>query len=144
LGDQALGRVDVLVLSACETGLGDRVELEGVIGLQRAAHVAGVRTTIATLWQVPDEATRALMVRFHENLWGCERKDGGAPVAIAPMGRAEALREAQLWIIDNAKDNPDWVRGRRGGLEVPGLRWRPGDPVPPYAWAAFILSGDWR
>ena len=46
-----------------------------------------------------------------------------------PVPRGEALRQAQLWMLENWKP--------RGGLERPA-------PPPPYVWAAFVLSGDWR
>jgi CHAT domain-containing protein/Tfp pilus assembly protein PilF len=104
--------LELAVLSACETGLGVKSGGEGLLGLQRAFQIAGARSVAASLWQVPDEATRALMERFYANLW--QKK----------MGRLEALREAQLWLLNkNAK-------GKRR--------------TPPLSWAAFVLSGDWR
>src|SRR5262249_14441925 len=95
-----LSKAEMVVLSACETGLGKRESWEGLLGLQRAFQVAGAKTTVASLWKVPDRATQALMVRFHENLW--QGRDG------KKLGRAEALREAQLWFIkEAAQKNPD-------------------------------------
>jgi hypothetical protein len=74
---------ELVVLSACETGLG-RVHVgEGVFGLRRAFVLAGARTLVMSLWKVPDEPTRELMVDFYHRL-------------LAGEGRAEALRQAQL------------------------------------------------
>ena len=117
-----LSKVDTVVLSACETGLGEVAGGEGMLGLQRAFQVAGAKTCVASLWKVPDRATASLMQRFYENLW------------VKKMGKLEALREAQIWML---RDN-----GNRG-LAIPD---QPTDGVslPPYYWAAFVLSGDWR
>jgi CHAT domain-containing protein/Tfp pilus assembly protein PilF len=79
-----LEHLELVVLSACETGLGEVAGGEGVYGLQRAFHLAGAQTTVASLWQVDDEITQELLTRFFENLWH------------HGMGRLEALRQAQL------------------------------------------------
>jgi CHAT domain-containing protein len=125
-----LRRVDLAVLSACETGLGKVEGGEGVLGLQRAFQLAGARTVVTSLWKVPDKATQALMIRFHRNLW--EKK----------MPKLEALREAQLWMITEGWKNP--ALGLRSGLQRPEAEPQKGDSVSPFYWAAFVLSGDWR
>jgi CHAT domain-containing protein/tetratricopeptide (TPR) repeat protein len=129
VGDLDLTHVQVAVLSACETGLGETAGGEGVLGLQRAFQVAGARTVFATLWSIPDEATQVLMARFYDNLWSKK------------MGRLEALREAQLWMLREGRTHPGVQRGVARDEEPNAAQ---DGRLPPYYWAAFVLSGDWR
>jgi CHAT domain-containing protein/tetratricopeptide (TPR) repeat protein len=126
-----LSGVELAALSACETGLGETAGGEGLLGLQRAFQTAGARSVVASLWQVPDHATRALMERFYENLWHKR------------MGRLASLREAQLWMLREGAKQPDVLRGVQRRLPKESRETTDGK-LPPYFWAAFVLSGDWR
>ena len=84
----------LVVLSACETGLGDVLNGEGVYGLRRALVLAGAETQVASLWKVADEATKDLMVDYYQRLLNGE-------------GRSAALREAQRAMISStARSHP--------------------------------------
>jgi CHAT domain-containing protein/Tfp pilus assembly protein PilF len=82
---------DLVVLSACQTGLGRMVRGEGMIGLSRSFMYAGASSLIASLWNVSDNSTSILMTRFYTNLI----KEG--------LNKAEALREARLSMIKDGE-----------------------------------------
>jgi CHAT domain-containing protein len=64
-----LSGCELAVLSACDTNVGVRRAGQGVASLQRALHIAGARSVITSLWKVPDEATKELMLDFYRRLW---------------------------------------------------------------------------
>lgn len=84
-------KADLVTLPACETGLGQEIRGEGIIGLTRAFQFAGARSIVVSLWNVNDESTSVLMTNFYERLRGGASKD-------------EALRGAMLKV----RHNPRW------------------------------------
>jgi len=80
----------LVVMSACDTGIGEVKNGEGVYGLRRALVLAGSETQVMSLWPVSDTATRGLMVDYYRRLQRAE-------------GRAEALRQVQLQMLRNPK-----------------------------------------
>jgi CHAT domain-containing protein len=91
----SLDGTDMIILSACETGLGDVRAGEGVYGLQRAFLVAGAKAMVMSLWKVDDAATQALMTNFYTNL------AKGTP-------KAKAFKQAQLQLMTKFKEPYYW------------------------------------
>lgn len=98
---------ELIVLSACETGLGNVVQGEGIVGITRGLMYAGTPRVVVSLWQVNDAATATLMRRFYEEI-----QQGKSP--------AVALQAAQQWMAtQKAYQNPySWA-----GFVVQG-EWR--------------------
>jgi CHAT domain-containing protein len=82
-----LDNTDMVIMSACETGLGEIQNGEGVYGLQRAFQQAGAKTVVISLWKVSDDATQELMSAFYQNLLGKK------------LTKREAFRQAQLSLM---------------------------------------------
>lgn len=83
-----LAGCELAVLSACDTNVGLRRAGQGVASLQRALHMAGARSVITSLWKVPDEATKELMVDFYRRMW------------IEKKSKQQALWEAKTKLPD--------------------------------------------
>ncbi len=105
-------RADLVVLSACETGRGDVVGGEGLVGLSWAVLMAGTPTAVVSQWKVDSASTTRLMVAFHRSLAPHVRRAG------ALRGKAQALRAAQLVL-----------------MQTPASRH-------PFYWAPFVMVGD--
>lgn len=89
-------KTSLLVFSACETGLGEVKNGEGVYGLQRAATLAGAKTVMMSLWTVDDQATKDLMIAFYTNLMQTKNK-------------RQSLRNAQLQMLKKYKYPYFWA-----------------------------------
>jgi CHAT domain-containing protein/tetratricopeptide (TPR) repeat protein len=111
--------VELLALTACQTGIGDDRATLGMAGLTVQA---GVRSALASLWYLDDAVTQELVTKFYENLRSrsaapSEQSSFGYNAALSPMSKAEALQEAQKVLINQNKK--------------------------PAYWAPFILIGNW-
>ncbi len=104
-----LGNTALVVLSACDTGLGVMQEGEGVASLGRAFDTAGASAVVTALWTVPDWATNELMLRFYAQL-------------LRGQGCAEALRQAKLDVRAHSSEVLRWgafvSTGRWGSIAV--------------------------
>jgi CHAT domain-containing protein len=106
---------DLVVLSACDTGLGKIHDGEGVVGLTRAFFYAGAASVVVSLWKVQDQSTALLMEKFYRYL-----RRG--------YDKAEALRHAKLELMNST-------------VELKATR-RSQTLAAPFFWAPFILAGD--
>jgi CHAT domain-containing protein/tetratricopeptide (TPR) repeat protein len=98
--------IELMVLSACQTAAGDNRAALGMAGM---AVRSGARSTLATLWSVKDESTTRLIDKFYQQLVQSQSN----------VNKAEALRQAQLTLIDS----PDFNH--------------------PFYWSPFVLVGNW-
>jgi CHAT domain-containing protein len=121
--------VELLVLSACRTAVGDE---EAELGFAGLAVQAGVKSAVATLWYVSDEATLGLMTEFYRQL------------KVAPI-KSEALREAQLAMIKGeVRLKGGQLHESEENLPLPPELAKLGDRSleHPYYWAAFTMIGS--
>jgi CHAT domain-containing protein len=88
-----LTHCELAVLSACDTNVGERRAGQGVASLQRALQMAGARSVITSLWKVPDEATKDLMLDFYRRIW-VENKPKGQALWEAKRKLREAKDES--------------------------------------------------
>jgi tetratricopeptide (TPR) repeat protein len=131
---------DLVVLSACESGLGRAAGVEGYLGFAQPLFAKGARSLVLSLWKVDDDATALLMARFYQNLLGKRAE------LRAPLPKAEALAEAKAWLrrATEAEVSRSLKALTRGAIVVRELV--PSDTTSrpfedPRYWAAFILVG---
>ena len=124
-----LDNTDLVVLSACETGLGEIKNGEGVYGLQRAFKVAGAKTIIMSLWKVSDQATQELMVSFYKHWLGEAvgsalggKTASGKTASGSSQARGEANRKRAAFIKAQKE-----------------LKAKYPDP---FYWGAFVMVGE--
>jgi Uncharacterized protein conserved in bacteria len=91
-----LTSVDLVVLSACQTGLGQVESIEGVYGLQRAFKKAGVKSILMTLWKVDDDATQLFMTEFYRDY-------------LKNNSKQHALKAAQEYLKHYTSDEGEYV-----------------------------------
>jgi CHAT domain-containing protein/tetratricopeptide (TPR) repeat protein len=129
----SLKNVDLVVLSACETGLGGKLgNGEEILGLGYQMQQAGARASIASLWLVDDGGTQALMNAFYTTL------------EAGKITKAQALQEAQIALITGEEKA---MGGQRGLLTTPSVNNQSQTILTnrfshPYYWASFILIGN--
>jgi len=99
---------DMVVLSACNTGLGKVVKGEGILGMQRSFFYAGASTVVVSLWNVYDRSTASFMNEFYKALINNKSQEGWADSMLRWIGwntsipfgkRAAAMRQAKLQMI---------------------------------------------
>jgi CHAT domain-containing protein len=136
-------KASLVVLSACETGLGKLSSGDELVGLTRAFIYAGTPSVVASLWNVEDSSTAQIMASFYKNL--------------KTMTKVEALRQAQLNLIRGNINSDLLARRGIGGVgrlgEVPTAKSPSLDSISvsapvsistshPFFWAPFILVGE--
>jgi CHAT domain-containing protein len=99
---------ELVVLSACETGVGDVKTGDGVYGLRRALVIAGSQTQLLSLWKVADDGTKDLMVEYYQKIK-------------AGKGRHEALREVQLEFLNS---NTEYQHPYFWASFIPSGNWK--------------------
>lgn len=136
---QEARNVDLVVLSACATGLTNvlRSQNQGqYVGLPAGFLQSGAKSVIGSLWPVADTSTCALFDRFYEELLGNE----------TPVCPAEALRRAQIWLLRAPQSEKRAVSAHLLGLEpdateiLSDTSAEPGSH--PAYWAAFVVVGN--
>lgn len=127
--------LELLVLSACKTAIGDK---EAELGFAGLALQSGAKSALASLWYVSDAGTLALMTEFYQQLKFSKPQD-------PPIIKAEAMRQAQIAAIEgNVTIENGQLRSSRGAtllpLSIPQIDSK--NLSHPYYWAAFSIIGS--
>jgi tetratricopeptide (TPR) repeat protein len=122
----------LVVLSACETGLGKMERGEGVTGLTRAVMYAGAPAAVVSLWSVSDEATKELMIHFYRN------------VINSGMSKDEALRLAKIQMIGKERHTSKTGKSTEEALRAVKITriFQGGTYSHPFFWSAFVMYGE--
>ena len=96
LSNMTLGHVDMVVMSACESGLGE-TSGEGVFGLQRGFKLAGANTLLMSLWKVDDTATQKLMTEFYKHYLSGKSKQESLHLAQESLRKSSDYSDPQYW-----------------------------------------------
>lgn len=120
ISNELMLNADLVVLSACETAIGEYRGGEGLLSLSRSFLQAGARSVLASLWLVDDLSTSELMIRFYDHL-------------LSGKSKVESLRMAQMELASR----PVEVTFSDGTSQIM-------DFMAPYHWAGFQLVGDWQ
>ncbi len=108
---------ELVMMSACETGLGKTSKGEGIVGLTRAWFYAGAKNLNVSLWQVSDEATNKLATAFYKNNLENLKTNTSSTLSFQKIDYSKSLQKAKLSLLESEKF------------------------AAPYYWAAFILIG---
>ena len=122
-----LRRLDLVALSACQTGLGE-ITGDGVFGLQRGFKKAGANTLLMSLWKVDDTATQLLMTQFYKNM-------------LSGMGKYEALTAAQKYLRElEVTEKIEYTLFQQKNYDKPAVEIISTKKyADPKFWAAFVL-----
>ena len=121
-------QADLVVLSACQTGIGKMTDTEGILGLTRSWFIAGARGVLVSLWNVSDIGTRVFMTIFHKHL-----AEGDTP--------AEALKKVCASLQNGSWRKGEFAPERTFSIRGHAISWKQLDLSSPYYWAAFQYWG---
>lgn len=121
--------LDLVVLSACNTGVGESVQSEGMLSLGHAFATAGASATVITLWPVADAAGMQLISNFYTQLW-------------SGMPKSQALQQAKVQFLEKAASDLEghpyfWAAYQLYGADAPIAQSSPSW----HSWLGFILAG---